>query len=227
MSAKMQDVSFSKMKRIECKNRKAWEKERSKGIGGSDAAAVVGQNKYMTNIELWRIKTGKEEAENISKKQCVIYGHKAEKPMIELFKLDYPEFEVTRNPYTVLVNEEYEWLRGTLDGELYHKESKTCGIFEIKTTTCYNSEQFMRWNGQIPNNYYVQLLHYFLIDECFKFAILKVLINFIDGYKMKAASIRHYLVKREEVEEDLEYLFNAEKDFWRCVESDKEPKDLM
>lgn len=223
----MQDVSFSKMKRIECKNRKAWEKERSKGIGGSDAAAVVGQNKYMTNIELWRIKTGKEEAENISKKQCVIYGHKAEKPMIELFKLDYPEFEVIRNPYTVLVNDEYEWLRGTLDAELLHRESRTYGIFEAKTTTCYNSEQFMRWNGQIPNNYYVQLLHYFLIDKRFKFAILKALINFVDNYKMKASSTRHYLVKREEVENDLEYLFSAEKEFWSCVELDKEPKILV
>ena len=55
-----------------------WLKERSKGIGGSDAACILGLNPYKTNVELWKEKTGRAKAQDISQKPCVIYGKKAE-----------------------------------------------------------------------------------------------------------------------------------------------------
>lgn len=35
-----------------CKTEQEWHRERAKGIGGSDAAAVLGRNPYMTNVDL-------------------------------------------------------------------------------------------------------------------------------------------------------------------------------
>ena len=76
-------------------SREQWLEERKKGIGGSDSAAVLGLNPYMTNVDLWQIKTGRKQQENVSQKPFVKYGTEAEKHLIALFALDFPEYEVT------------------------------------------------------------------------------------------------------------------------------------
>ncbi|SMC28072.1 putative phage-type endonuclease [Desulfacinum hydrothermale DSM 13146] len=43
--------------------RKEWHEERRKGIGGSDAAAVLGISPYRTPMEVWMEKTGRREPE--------------------------------------------------------------------------------------------------------------------------------------------------------------------
>ena len=40
------------------KNREEWLNARKKGIGGSDAACIIGLNKYKSNVRLWDEKTG-------------------------------------------------------------------------------------------------------------------------------------------------------------------------
>lgn len=73
---------------------KAWLKGRLNGIGGSDASAVVGKNPYKTNIELFEEKTGRRIVPDISEKPYVIYGKEAEQYIRELFRLDYPQYQV-------------------------------------------------------------------------------------------------------------------------------------
>ena len=72
-----------------------WHAARLKGIGASEASAIVGCNPYMSNVDLWRIKTGRKKAPDISSNAHVAYGHAAEGPIRELFALDYPEYEVS------------------------------------------------------------------------------------------------------------------------------------
>ncbi len=43
-------------------NKEEWLEERKNGIGGSDAATILGLNPYKTNIDLWEEKTGRKEA---------------------------------------------------------------------------------------------------------------------------------------------------------------------
>lgn len=66
-----------------------WQAERLQGIGASEASAVIGKNPWMSNVDLWRIKTGRKAAEDISDKACVQYGHDAEPLIRGLFALDY------------------------------------------------------------------------------------------------------------------------------------------
>ena len=66
--------------------REKWLEERKKGIGGSDAAAILGLNPYKDNIKLWEEKTGRRQAEDISEKEYVKYGTNAEDLLRELFK---------------------------------------------------------------------------------------------------------------------------------------------
>lgn len=70
-----------------------WLKAR-KAIGGSDAAALVGLNPYKTNIDLWREKTGRAAAPDISNEDYVKFGHDAEPHIRALFALEHPEYDV-------------------------------------------------------------------------------------------------------------------------------------
>ena len=38
------------------KSREQWLQERKKGIGGSDAAVVIGKSKWKNNVQLWEEK---------------------------------------------------------------------------------------------------------------------------------------------------------------------------
>jgi putative phage-type endonuclease len=63
---------------ITLSSRDEWLKNRKNGIGGSEISAVIGQNPYMTNIELWELKTGRKQPEDISEKPYIKYGTQAE-----------------------------------------------------------------------------------------------------------------------------------------------------
>ena len=66
------------MSREAADNRKSWLASRLNGIGASEAAAIVGMSPYMSNIELWEIKTRRRAQEDISGKPYVKYGVEAE-----------------------------------------------------------------------------------------------------------------------------------------------------
>jgi len=207
------------------KSEKQWHALRSKGIGGSDCAAILGRNPYMTNVELWEIKTKRKEQEDISNKDCVIFGKTAEEHLREMFKLDYPEFEVIYEPYNNYSNPKYDFIRGSFDGRLIEKSTGKKGILEIKTTNILQSMQKEKWNDRVPDNYFCQILHYFLVDETAEFAILKARLRYEYENEVRA-TIRHYFFKRNDYLADLEFLLGEEIKFWDCVISDKRP-DLI
>ena len=64
---------------IKINSREEWLKARkSQGIGGSEAGAVLGVNKYMTNVDLWELKTGRKAAQDLSDNAAVMFGKFAE-----------------------------------------------------------------------------------------------------------------------------------------------------
>ena len=203
------------------KDREAWHDHRKKYIGGSDASAIVGMNPYMSNVKLWMIKTGQAEQEDISGKPYVQYGTAAESYLRELFKLDFPKYDVLYKENNSILNDKYPWAAASLDGILVEKETGRKGILEIKTTNILQSMQKEKWNEQIPDNYFVQILHYLMVTE-FEFAVLKAqLKSEYDG--LPYLQTRHYVIERSEVLEDLEYLESEEKKFWECVKTGKQP----
>ena len=202
-----------------------WHKQRAKGIGGSDCAAILGKNPYMTNVELWEIKTGRKKQQDISDKDCVKFGVAAEQHLRELFKLDYPEFEVIYEPYNNNANPQYDFIRGSFDGRLIEKSTNKKGILEIKTTNILQSMQKEKWNDQIPDNYFCQILHYFLVDPTAEFAILKARLRYQYENEVKA-TIRHYFFDRNDYKEDLNFLLTEERKVWDSVVNDRRP-DLI
>lgn len=200
-------------------SREEWLAERTR-IGGSDASSVLGLNPYKDNQELWEIKTGRKESEDISDKPYVKYGTEAEEYLRELFRLDFPEYEVDYLENNMFLNDKYPFAHASLDGWLTDKEGRK-GVLEIKTTEILRSMQREKWKGQIPDNYYVQLLHNLMVTE-FDFATLKAQLKYryTDDVFLHT---RHYFVERSEVEEDIQMLADAESKWWKHVESDERP----
>lgn len=190
-----------------------WLKNRTK-IGGSDAAAIVGMNPYKTNIDLWFEKTGQAVAEDISDKPYVKYGTNAETYLRGLFALDFPQYEVGYVENNMFFNKKYPWAHASLDGWLTDQDGRK-GILEIKTTEILQSMQKEKWNQRIPDNYYIQLLHYLMVTE-FDFAVLKAQLKTVfEG--VPYLQTKHYFIERTEVGEDIRYLVGEERKFWKHV----------
>lgn len=191
-----------------------------KGIGGSDASAVLGMNPYKTNEELWMEKTWQWEPEDISEKPYVKYGHEAEPLLRSLFALDYPEYQVFYYENNMIKNKRYPWAHASLDGELVDWEGRR-GILEIKTTNILQSVQREKWRDKIPDNYYIQILHYLMVTG-YDFAILKAQLKSEWGQDIRTQT-RHYFIEREEAADDIEILKEAERKFWEDVETRRRP----
>jgi len=199
-----------------------WLKSRGK-IGGSDSSSIVGMNPYMTNVGLWEIKTGLAVQEDISDKPYVKYGTEAEAHLRELFKLDFPEYKVEYIENNIWHNDKFPFAHASLDGWLTDSEGRK-GILEIKTSNIVQSMQKEKWKDKIPDNYYIQVLHYLMVTE-FDFVVLKAQLK--SEFKGEVyIQTKHYKIERSEVEEDIEFLKKDERKFWKAVQDKKKP-DLV
>ena len=204
------------------KNREEWLENRFKGIGGSEASAIVGMNPYMTNIDLWNIKTGQVVPKDISDKPFVKYGTNAEEHLRALFALDFPQYEVKYVDNNSYYNDKFPFALASLDGVLIEKDTGRKGILEIKTTNILQSMQKEKWKDRIPDNYYIQVLHYLLVTEYDFVVLVAQLKSEFNGEIYKQT--KHYKIERADVEEDIQYLANEEKKFWKLVQEKKKPK---
>lgn len=210
---------------IKLNNREEWLKARqNQGIGGSEAGCIIGMNKYQSNVDLWELKTGKREAPDLSNNPAVMFGKNAEPLLRELFKLDYPEYDVDYHEFDMHVNNKHHFIFATLDGELTAPDGSR-GILEIKTTTIQNSGQWDEWDNKIPDSYYVQVLHQ-LAATGWDFAILKAYIRYHSDNEIRA-TVRHYRVDRKDVQEEIDFLIQQEAIFWQMVKDDKRPPLIL
>lgn len=210
---------------IQLKDRNEWLQHRRNYIGGSEISCVVGLNPYRTNVELWEEKVGFREPEDISEKEFVKYGTLAEEHLRELFKLDFPKYEVGYIENNSVLNSRYPWAAASLDGILTEKETGRKGVLEIKTTNIVQSIQKERWNHQVPSNYYCQVLFYLAVTE-FEFVEIKAQLRYnYDGEIF--LNTKHYHIERSEVEEDIEYLMSKGAEFMEHVRNKTEPALIL
>lgn len=203
--------------------RAEWLEARLKGIGGSDAGAILGVNPFMSNVDVWKIKTGRKKQEDISEKPQIKYGVAAEEYLRELFKLDFPQLNVAHNPNSIIKSQKYPFLFASLDGELTENTSGRKGIWECKTSEIRNFNALKVWEGKIPQSYYCQILHYFNVCADFDYAIVKAQLKRKDTNGRLWLDTRHYFYEREDCLEDMQYLLEKEVEFWQ----ENVEKDIM
>lgn len=215
------------MEIIRCESREDWLKQRGdiKRIGGSEAGAVIGLNPWMTNLDLWRIKTGRAEKPKVGNPELVEYGRKAEEHIRELFKLDFPEFKVWHEENAMILNEKFPWALASVDGIITDPEGHRTGILEIKTAAMVSALARKKWDGRIPDSYYAQILQYMAVVDA-DFAVLVAQLTYGHGEDL-VKTVRHYWIDRADAQEDIDALMAAERDFWDHVENDTEPALIL
>ena len=209
---------------IDTTTREGWLLARESGIGGSDAASVIGANPYKSNVRLFEEKTGQRKPEDISERPYVAYGTAAEPLIRELFRLDYPEYLVEHHENRILRSTKWTFMQASLDGELTDRDGRK-GILEIKTSNMMGAAAWGKWEDRIPDNYYCQILHYFLVTG-YEFAVLRAHLVYQKDRDVRTA-VRHYFLERDEVREDMEYLADMEREFWGRVLTGRKPSLIL
>lgn len=216
-------------KRTKFKKKGEWIGLRQKCIGGSDAAAIVGCNPWKTSVELYYQKKGLVEKPDISNEWAVKYGNTCEPAIRTIFKADYDGIFKVTNTKEHLTRLDKPYLGASLDGEILvlqdhdfrsyknehskmHLKKGMRGVLEIKTTTALNSMHKETWSEEIPQNYYLQTLHYLNVTK-YDFVILVVLIRYeIDGNIF--GHYRQYGYMASDRLIDMEYLEQKEDIWW-------------
>ena len=202
-----------------------WLALRMKGIGASDAAAVLGLSNWKSNQELWEEKVGLRQPKDLSENERVKYGQAAEKHLVALFKLQYAD------RYKVRVDKNVVYFRNgfqfaSLDGELTELETGDKGVHEDKTVLADSSLVWEEWKDKIPNTYYVQVIHQLLVTG-WKFVIINPEFRWVDKNGEIATRTRRIKILAEEVAEDMQILDEAEHEFWGYVQRKERPPRIL
>lgn len=196
-------------------SREEWLAARDGHIGASEASAIMGMG-FMTKMDLWKLKTGRAKAKDLSASEAVAYGNRAENALRELFMAKHPELTLEYRPYDFVYQEERPWLRATLDGELTDEDGDK-GILEIKTASCLSKADWAKWRDRVPDGYLCQISHQ-LLATGFRFVYLQA-----ELIGRNESIIREYLFLREDMEENMKYLLEEEEKFWNDVVTGKVP----
>lgn len=150
--------------------REAWLKERRQGLGGSDAAAVLGLSPWRTPVQVWLDKTGRAQPQEET--EAMRIGTELEDYVARSYERETGR--IVRRYNTMLHD---GCLLGNLDrlvvpeGALvaaHQKEIRTDTLLECKTSS-------REWEDGVPVYYQTQVQHYMGLVPCLRFADVAVL----------------------------------------------------
>jgi putative phage-type endonuclease len=193
-------------------NRHDWLEWRREGIGGSDAAAVVGLSPFGNPWTVWADKRGLiplERPEDRARRA----GRLLEPVVIEWFTED-TGIDV-RDRQVAIVRPGYEWMRATLDGRAYQDsdghQAPPFGVVEVKTSNGLDGQ----WVDGVPLHIVIQAQHQIAVDEAER-AYVAVL--------LRGDSFLWFQIDRDEVA--ISELMEMEERFWRKNVLGGEPPDV-
>lgn len=131
-----------------------WHKWRLQGLGASESPTIMGISPYKTRLELWEEKTGKREP--FKGNWATERGNKLEPKARANYEL-YNQIEMKP---TLAEHKDYPFIKCSLDG--YNKEASK--FLEIKCPG--KSDHQKAINGEVPDKYYPQIQHQFLVTGC-------------------------------------------------------------
>lgn len=181
-----------------------WLTYRRSGIGGSDAATIVGLNPFSSKFYLYNDKLGLLPPKETS--EAMRIGHDLEQYVANRWM--ERTGKKCRNNNIMWRSKMWPWMIADIDREVV---GENAGL-ECKTTSPYGKFDFE--GGEIPPYYYCQCQHYMAVlgfDRMY-LAVLVLGRGFYD-----------FVIERSDSE--IYALADAEKQFWDLVES-KTPPDI-
>lgn len=183
----------------------AWLEERRSGIGGSDAGAVCGVNKYKTPYQVWEDKTGK--ADPIPDNAPMLWGRNLE-PVIRQHYSDVTG-RVVMVPDMIIRHPKHPFMLANLDGFTEDRR-----VLEVKTARS-GQDWGEPGTDEIPLTYLFQMQHYMAVTG-YEVADVAVLIGGQD--------FRLYEIPADA--ELQEMMIEQEAEFWKLVECSTPPEPV-
>ena len=190
-------------------SREDWLSVRQHGIGGSDAAAAVGLSPYMSPLELWLIKTGRDanlpRPDPHDTTEPVYWGTLLE-PIVAASYTKQTGNKV-RRVNAVLQHPSIPWMLANVDREVV-------GCRDVQLLECKTAGEFgaRLWRDGVPEYVQLQVQHQLAVTgkQAADVAVL------ICGQKLEVHRIERddALIAR---------LIELEASFWRYVETDTPP----
>lgn len=175
-------------------SRDEWLKERTKGIGGSDAGIILGLNKYRTAFELWLEKTSQVDPIEIDN-EAIYWGNEMENVVAKEFE-KRTDKKVRRSNF-MYSHPNHHFIKANVD-RLVVGES---AVLECKTASAYLAKEWK--DDEIPDTYLVQVQHYLGVTGKQK------------GYIAVLIGGNKFVWKEVTRDEDLiNMIFQAEINFW-------------
>ena len=182
-----------------------WLEYRRTGIGGSDAATVVGLNPYSSLYTLYNDKLGllppKDETEAMRQ------GHDLEQYVADRW-MEATGKTCRRNNY-MWRSTAWPYMLADIDREVV---GENAGL-ECKTTSVYNKADLE--HGEVPLNYYVQCQHYMAVMGFDRMYLAVLVLN---------RGFYHFVIERNP--EEMTALIDAEKAFWEEYVEPQTPPPL-
>lgn len=156
--------------------RTEWLEERRKGLGGSDAGAVLGLNKWKSPVELYLEKTGQRPEEPETAKMRA--GRAMEEVIAQLFA-EETGLQV-RQDHKLRVHADFEFIRANLDRVIVG-DSRGPGILECKNVGGQTLRDAEADGYAVPPSHYCQWQHYSLVTGY----TWGYLAYFVDGWDLR------------------------------------------
>lgn len=183
-------------------DRDEWLGWRRRGIGGSDASAVAGLNRWRSPVQVWLEKTG--QIEDTGDSEVMYWGRVLEDVVAREFSKRTGKKVRRRN--AILRHPEHQFMIANVDRMVV---GENAGL-ECKTTSEWRRVEWA--DEEIPDEYIIQCQHYMAVTGYEKWYIAVL----IGGNKFLWQEI-------ERDEEIIDYLIQIEGDFWRLVETNTPP----
>jgi len=185
-------------------DRAAWLAARKRGVGASEAAAVLGLNPYCSPLEVYLRKTG--ELPDVAENAAMRWGTKLEEAIAQAYTEETGE-PVEAQP--LVRSDEWPWMFATVD-----RLSAGGRVVEIKNVGARMAEQ---WGDpgtdDVPVPYLLQVNHQLAVTGR-RFADLAVLIG--------GSDFRIYPLERNN--RLIDAMVAAERAFWERVERRQPPE---
>lgn len=151
------------------KDKAEWLQDRRAGIGGSEIAAVMGENHWNSPRQIWMGKVGMLDDKPPQQSEAARWGNLLETTVADEWALrnnrQYVHIPV------IIQDDERPWLLANIDGfTLTDDRVLITGILEVKTTSAYNRDVWE--NGPVPFHYLCQTNWYCGITHLSMFTII-------------------------------------------------------
>lgn len=178
--------------------------ERREGIGGSDAAAVLGVSPWLSRLGLWELKRGLREGDPPTERMQ--WGTRLEPAIIMAYE-ERTGYRVARYNDRPQVHPNYPFMRGTPDGITPDR------LIEVKAIGRLSDEWGEEGTADIPAHYYAQVQHYMALED----EELCDVVVLVGGQELKVWTVP--------ADEPFQLaLVEQERDFWESVKTGVPPE---